>query len=235
MSAGAAETLVKALKGVADPRKRRGVRHPCSGILVLVFMGCLCRLSEMAVLQRWASRHWKTIAKPLGFHRSAPPHATTMSRVLAKTPLNDLEEAFAAWLVDALRDASLDACAVDGKTSKQALDAEGDPIHTLNVFVEDLKVCLGQWQTGNDKATEPEVLKAHLEELLERYPGLNLFSGDALFCQRPLAELIVNASRRYLLAVKDNQPDMMEAMHTTFDQIDEAKPQAKSVEKRGRR
>ena len=40
-------------------------------------------------------------------------------------------------------------------------------------------------------------------------------TGDALFTQRPLAGLIVEAVRHYLLAVKDNQPDMMEALHTT--------------------
>jgi predicted transposase YbfD/YdcC len=187
----------------------------------------------MAVLRRWAKRHWELLASPLGFTRSIPPHATTITRILTRCPQDQLELAFTNWLLTALLELPIDAAAADGKTSKQAHDADGDPIHTLNIFVHDLKVCLGQWTVGDGKKTEPEVLKAHLKELFDRYPTLTLLTGDALFCQRPLAELIVDASRHYLLAVKDNQPDMMDALHTTFDAVDEAAPQAKVVEKRG--
>jgi hypothetical protein len=187
----------------------------------------------MAVLRRWAVRHWEILATPLGFDRPTPPHATTITRVLTRCGEEDLETAFSDWLLQSLLDLPLDAAAVDGKTSKQAHDVDGDPLHTLNVFVHDLKVCLGQWTVGEGKPTEPEVLKAHLKELFDRYPGLTLLTGDALFCQRPLAELIVEASRHYLLAVKDNQPDMMEALHTTFDTMDENAPHAKTVGKRG--
>ena len=66
------------------------------------------------------------------------------------------------------------------------------------------------------KATEPEVLKAHLGEWFAAYPALRLLTGDALFCQRPLARLIVEAGRDYLFAVKDNQPDLHEATQTAF-------------------
>jgi DDE_Tnp_1-associated len=235
MSAAPLGSLVEALKAVPDPRKRRGVRHACSAVVALAFVGCLCRLSELAVLQRWAKRHWHILAAPLGFNRPAPPHATTISRVLARCSFEHLETAFVNWLLATLIDLPLDAAAVDGKTSKQAHDAAGDPIHTLNVFVHDLKVCLGQWTVGDGKETEPEVLKAHLKELFERYPQLTLLTGDAIFTQRHLADLIVKAARQYLLAVKDNQPDMMEALHTTFDSVDESAPDAKTVEKRGRR
>jgi hypothetical protein len=94
---------------------------------------------------------------------------------------------------------------------------------------------LSTWTVGEGKETEPEVLKAHLNELFDRYPGLTLLTGDALFCQRPLTQMIVDDSRHYFLAVKDNQPDMMEALHTTFDAVDVAVPAAKAVGKKGSR
>ena len=227
-------SLVEALQAVPDPRQRRGVRHPCAGILALTFLGCLCRLTELAVLQRWAKRHWDILRQPLGFDRDGPPHATTVSRVLAPVDPGALERAFVGWLAGALAALPTEAAACDGKTSKQGHDEDGNPIHMLNVFVHDVKVCLGSWPVTDDKATEPEVLKAHLHELFERYPGLKLLTGDALFCQRHLAGLIVAAGRHYLLAVKDNQPDLMEAMHTAFDQADRTEPDAKTSEKRGR-
>jgi DDE_Tnp_1-associated len=227
-------SLVQALHAVPDTRKRRGRRHPYAGLLALAFLGCLTRHTELAVLQRWASSHWELLRQPLGFTRPKPPHATTLSRILAALCLESCQRAFVCWLGDLLLDLPLEVAAVDGKTSKQGHDQHGDPIHTLNVFVHDLKVCLAQWPVTDEKATEPEVLKAHLDELFQRYPGLMLLTGDALFCQRPLAELIVLAGRHYLLAVKDNQPDLMEAMHTTFDRADPSAPDAQTTEKRGR-
>jgi predicted transposase YbfD/YdcC len=106
--------------------------------------------------------------------------------------------------------------AVDGKTSKQGHDADGDPIHVLNVFAHEARICLAQWIVGDGKATEREVHKAHLGELFAAYPALRLLTGDALFCQRPLVRLIVAAGRDYLIAVKDNQPNLHEIAQTAF-------------------
>jgi DDE_Tnp_1-associated len=227
-------SLVLALQQIPDTRRRRGRRHPYASLLALAFLGCLCRHTELAVLQRWANTHWELLRGPLGFLRPQAPHATTLSRLLAALSPEIFQRVFVAWLGDALAASPWEAAAVDGQTSKQGRDAAGDPIHTLNVFVHDVKVCLGQWPVTDEKATEPEVLKAHLQELFEKYPGLTLLTGDALFCQRPLAALIVEASRHYLFAVKDNQPDLMEAMHTTFDRAGPATADAQTREKRGR-
>ncbi len=49
-------SLMAALSEIADPRQRRGVRHPFSGILGLTLLGLICRVSEFASLQCWAAR-----------------------------------------------------------------------------------------------------------------------------------------------------------------------------------
>jgi len=53
---------------LTDPRQARGVRHPYSSIVALVFLGLLARITEMAVLVRWAAVHWKELQEPLGFN-----------------------------------------------------------------------------------------------------------------------------------------------------------------------
>lgn len=226
-------SLMAAMASVADPRHRRGVRHPFASLLGLALLGLVCRINDFAGLQRWAACHWHLLRKPLGFVRRRPPHATTLSRTLAKFSLAEFQAAFSQWLQEIVAEQSMLAVAVDGKTSKQGWDAEGDPIQMLNVFAQDLKVCLGQWPLSGDKSTEPEVLKAHLSELFEKYPALRLITGDALYAQRNLAELIVESGHDYLLQIKGNQPDILDAAQTCFAEAESRPPDACTQEKKG--
>lgn len=226
-------SLLDAFARINDPRKPRGVRHPFTSLLALTFLGLLCRQTDFASLQRWATDHWKTLRGALGFTRKKPPHATTISRGLAQFSLEEFREAFTHWLVSLPQATGVDAVAVDGKTSKQGHDAKGDPVHMLNVFAHDLGVCLAQFPVTDGKPTEPQTLKAALEELLKHYPALSLFTGDALFTQRPLAKAILEADRDFLFAVKDNQPHLHEAVQTSFQGAAETPPDAQSVEKKG--
>ena len=112
-------SLLDAFGQVDDPRKPRGVRHPFTSLLALTFLGLLCREVVFAGIQRWAGDHWRTLKGPLGFTQTHPPHATTISRVLARFSLEQFRDAFARWLVTLPRAAEAVAAAVDGKTSKQ--------------------------------------------------------------------------------------------------------------------
>lgn len=226
-------SLLAALSELTDPRQPRGVRHPFSGILALSLLGLICRIHEFAALQRWAASHWRLLKRPLGFTRGRPPHATTLSRTLAKFSLEEFQAAFSRWLAAIAADQGVLAAAVDGKTCRQGYDAHGDPVQMLNVFVQDVKACLGQWPLEGDKSTEPEALKAHLGELFERYPALRLITGDALYAQRNLAELILASGHDYLFQIKGNQPDILDAAQTCLAQATEAEAAAKTVEKKG--
>ncbi len=232
--AAAATSLLDAFAQVDDPRKPRGVRHPCTSILALAFLGLLCRQTDFASLQRWAADHWGALKSALGFTRKKPPHATTISRALARSSLEQFRAAFARWLVTLPQVAAV-TVAVDGKTSKQGHDAQGDPVPMPNVFAHELGLCLAQFPVTGGKPTEPQALKAALAELIDHYPMIQLFTGDALFTQRPLARVILEAERDFLFAVKDNQPDRHEAVQASFRDAAERPPDAQAVEKKGAR
>ena len=224
---------LEALARIDDPRKPRGVRHPFTSILALAFLGLLCRETDFACLRRWAADHWGALRGPLGFTRKEPPHATTISRALARSSLEQFRAAFARWLVALPQAADAVTVAVDGKTSKQGHDAHGEPVHMLNVFAHELGLCLAQFPVTGGKPTEPQALKAALAELTERYPMLRLFTADALFTRRPLAGVILEADGDFLFAVKDNQPDLHEAVRASFRDAAGRPPDAKVVEKKG--
>src|SRR3954449_8419188 len=91
-------TLLDAFAQIDDPRKARGVGHPYSSLLALTFLGLLCRQTDMASLQRWAKDHWQELKGTLRFTRQTPPHATTISRAVAKFSLGQFRAAFARWV-----------------------------------------------------------------------------------------------------------------------------------------
>ena len=94
----AAESLFKCLEQVGDPRKARGVRHPCQGILRLTLLGLVCGQTTMAHIALFARMHWPILKEPLGFVRDQPPHATTISRTLARVSREQLQGALTGWV-----------------------------------------------------------------------------------------------------------------------------------------
>ena len=215
MTPVASDSLLAAFQRLTDPRHRRGVRHPFPGLLAVIFLGLLSRQPDFASIARWAKHHWPVLKEAFGLTRRYAPHATTYSRAAAAFSVEEFRSALAGWLARVMVAAPVVA-AVDGKTSKQARDADGDALHVLNVFAHEARVCLADWPVGDGKETEPDVLKAHLDDLFALWPSLRVLTGDALFCQRPLARAIIDAGRDYVLAVKDNQPDLHETIRTAF-------------------
>jgi hypothetical protein len=226
-------SLAQVFSQISDPRKRRGLRHPLAGILSLVFLGLLARIREMAVLQRWAKAHWNQLQEPLGFDRDQPPHATTISRVIADCSLAEFAEAFAEWTRQMLPDEPL-TVAIDGKTSCQGIDSDGSPVQLVTAFVHDLKLVLAQWSTQGDKTNESGVLKKRLPELAAKFPLLKLITGDAIYATRPLAEVLLDEGCDYLLQIKGNQKDVHEAAEACLGQSHERPAAAQSLEKKGR-
>jgi hypothetical protein len=236
MVASSLQRLESVFSQISDPRDARGVRHPFSGIVSLVFLGLLGRITEMAVVVRWAEAHWDELKEPLGFSREKPPCDTTISRALAGLSLDEFREAFARWLNLVLAESNEDApwaAAIDGKTCRQGLAGDGSPVQMLNVFLQQVKLTLDQWSIGGDKTNEPGSLKKHLGELLAAYPALQLLTGDAIYAQRPLLELLESHGCDYLFQVKENQPDVLDALEACFFQDSPVRPACEVVEKRG--
>jgi DDE family transposase len=227
--------LAEIFAKVPDQRDPRGVRHPLAAVLGLVFLGLLGRIREFAVLARWAEAHWEQLREALGFEREKPPVGTTISRILAGCSLAQFQEAFNNWLKEVvLSDQPLTA-AVDGKTACQGFDAAGQPVQMLTVFAHQLKLVLGQWSVTGEKSNEPKVLERRVRELLETFPALRLLTGDAIFAQRPLAEVLVSAQCDYLFQVKANQGDTLDALVACLGAAHHRPPAAETVEKRGDR
>lgn len=233
MGRSAVAALAEVFARVPDPRDPRGVRHPSQAILALVFLGLLARIREMTVLVRWADVHWDQLGEPLGFDRARPPHATTISRTLARCSLGMFAQGFTQWLRHVALTDEPCVAAVDAKTSRQSHGAGGEPVQLLTVFVHQLKLVIGQWSVQGEKTNEPGMLKRQLEQLMQDFPMLRLVTGDAIYSQRPLAEVLVRCGCDYLWQVKQNQPEMLDVLKHSLGQVEGHRAAAETSEKRG--
>jgi hypothetical protein len=228
-------TLKEALHQIPDPRSKQGVSHPFHGILALVILGLTARQIYMTHIVEWARNYWSELKGPLGFKSEQPPDATTLSRTLARITLGDFQQALVAFFGNLLAQQNDLPVAVDGKTSKQFHQADGDPIHLLNLFVHDLGVVLAQYSVKEDKANEESCLRKHVEEFFEKYPFVQLLTGDAIFTARPLLKVLQELEKDYLFCVKDNQENILDSMVQTFANVDWDKPDFQEEEQQYRK
>jgi predicted transposase YbfD/YdcC len=102
--------------------------------------------------------------------------------------------------------------AVDGKTVRGSGSGGETAIHMVSAFATALGVVLGQEKVAsksNEITAIPELLKAlHLKEAL--------VTIDAMGCQKNIACQITDQGGDYLLAVKGNQPTLLQAIETEF-------------------
>ncbi len=102
--------------------------------------------------------------------------------------------------------------AVDGKTVRGSGHGGETAIHMVSAFATELGVVLGQEKVAaksNEITAIPELLQAL------QIKGL-LVTIDAMGCQRNIARQITDQGGDYLLAVKGNQPALLEAIQTDF-------------------
>jgi hypothetical protein len=229
----ALKTLAESLKNIPDPRGKQGQDYPFYSLVSVIVLGLIAGIPYFKRIRQWAKNHWKTIGSPLGFTSNIVPHRTTFSRPLAKITLKDLQDAVFLWLENVIKqqDEPLVA-AVDGKTSKQYKDENGDAVLMLNVFIHDVKIAAAQWAVNGDKTNEPTCLKQHIEELLQHYPTLKVLTGDAIYLQRPLLEVLTENQIDYVFQLKENQPELLDTTKQCFAEVKQDESHSKEVDKK---
>lgn len=248
----ALDSLRRHLQAVADARAERGKLHQLQPVLCLVVLGLLTGRTSLSqilalALGAGAQRHFygdqrrrrqkqQAMASDLPpapwlyriglLWRGQPtaPCLMTLIRLLRGLKLSDLQEAMGCWVLDLLahlRQQPALVVRVDGKAMKAA------DRHVLSVFVEDLKLVLLHEEV-DAKKNELSTFRDKLAALLERYPFLWLLSGDAMFSDTKLCEMLKAGGRHWLFQIKANQPHLLEKLELFFSPIVHAAPHLSS-------
>jgi predicted transposase YbfD/YdcC len=203
--------LLGYLATLADPRARKGRRHPLVAILALAAAAVLTGARSIAAIAEWAADAPGPVRAALGARgdpltgRWVVPAESTIRRSLARVDPEALARVLGAWLAD--RDhpgRRRRAVAVDGKTIRSA-SRRGDGVHLLACMDHVTRVVLAQRDVDAKRNEIPE-FKPLLESL--DLAGA-VVTADALHTQRAHADWLVTAKHaHYLFIVKANQPTL---------------------------
>jgi predicted transposase YbfD/YdcC len=208
-------SLLDGLATIADPRHRRGRRHPLVAVLGVTVCAVLAGARSLAAIGEWAADAPGPVLAALGVRRHPltgafrPPGEATVRRVLARVDPDALDQVIGAWLAGqqppppASRPPPRRAVAVDGKTLRGSSHHGHPQVHLLAVMDHATAAVLGQTEVDG-KTNEITRFRPLLERL--DLAG-HVVTADALHTQREHAEwLVTHKHAAYLLVVKHNQP-----------------------------
>jgi hypothetical protein len=197
-------SLLEVLAQVPDPRNPKGVRHPLAAILALAVLAMLTGAKSYTAIAQFGRDKGAPLAFALGFRRGKTPTKSTLSDLFRKLDVTAFEAALSGWVASRLpHKPALHVC-LDGKTARGSKDGDAPGHHLVAAYAPDAQAVLAQVKV--DAKTNEH--KAALELLGILPVKGNVFSGDAMFCQRDLCEKIIEAGGDYVLIVKDNQPGL---------------------------
>jgi len=218
VTAPATGSLLALLADVPDPRGRQGQRHPLAATLAAVVCGILTGARGCDAIAQWVRNQEPQVWHALGFRRK-PPCANMYRILLARLPAEALEAAIARWMQALVPEAlpeeplkSLKPTSIDGKTLCGTLNTHGRSVHLLSLFDQQLGGVLRQLAMPAD-TNEHKAALTLLKTIVLRG---RVITGDAIFCQRDLCQQVVDDGGDYLLAVKDNQPELKAAIEAEF-------------------
>jgi predicted transposase YbfD/YdcC len=195
------------LSTLGDPRDRRGRRHQFATVLVVALAGVLAGARSLAGIAGWVSDQPAWVLRRLGVRRRSPS-LSTIRRVLLLVDADVLDAVLHAWLAALTPPppvpAALRAVAVDGKTCRGAVGADGTRVHLFSIVEHATGVPLGQVQAPS-KGFEI----ASFATVLDRIDlHAVVVTADALHTQRAHARYLHRHGGKYIFIVKGNQPTL---------------------------
>jgi len=215
------EGLVECLSGVADTRKRRGVRHDQAVVLAIATCATLAGARGVAAIGEYAADLPQEVLARLGARyqptkgRYVAPHGRTIARALARVEADQLDTVVGSWLFDQVRRGHVAeeqlVLALDGKAMRGALRADGKAVHLFAAMAQGTGVIVAQTQV-DEKSNEITAFAPVLK-------GLDLqgalVTADAMHTQVEHARhLVEDRHADYLFQVKANQPNLLAALRS---------------------
>jgi predicted transposase YbfD/YdcC len=196
--------LLELLSKLPDPRRRAGRRHRLEDILTIALLAVLCGADDWKSIETFGVIRQDWLVELLDLKHGVPSD-DTYRRLFIRIDSKKFEELFIDW-TRSLSGSLGGHVAIDGKALRRSHDGADSPLHLVSAWAGEHRLVLGQ-QKCKGKENEAGAIKRLLGVFcLEG----TLVSIDAAGTQPAIARQIVEAKGDYLLALKKNQPNLLE-------------------------
>ena len=207
-------SLAEVFVAIDDPRQAGKVEHNLVELLVVAVSAVLSGADTFVEIEDWATEKLGWLRRHLQLVNGIASH-DTFGRLFSLVDPSQFEAAFRRWVVGVVPVLGADVVAIDGKTSRRSGKLDTTPLHLVSAFAANAGLVLGQRATAatsNEKTAIPELLSVLALE------GCTV-TIDAMGTQANIAQAIRDRGADYVLAVKDNQPILADAIRDFFSQF----------------
>ena len=210
------DSVVEYFESLPDPRHTRNRHHLLVDVIVISVCGVIVGCEGPTAIVRWAKAKEDWLGQLLELPNGIPSR-DTVRRVLSTLKPEAFQECFQRWIAECLTDdadGSHRTIAIDGKTMRRSHDRAGGlgPLHMVSAWASEQGIALGQIAT-EEKSNEITAIP----ELIDRIDIQGaVVTIDAMGCQKQIAKKIKRSGGDYVLAVKDNQPKLHQAIEDFF-------------------
>jgi predicted transposase YbfD/YdcC len=200
---------------LSDPRDERGKEHLLLDIVAISICAVICGAESWVDIEEYGRAKVEWFATFLELPNGIPSH-DTFARVFARVDPEQMQQCFVNW-VNAMSHLSQgEVVAIDGKTLRGSYDhvAGQGAIHMVSAWASVNRLVLGQRKVA-DKSNEITAIPRLLEVLAIAGCTVTI---DAMGCQREIAAAIIDQQANYVLALKENQPSLLEDVQWLFEQ-----------------
>jgi predicted transposase YbfD/YdcC len=200
-----------------DPRRAQGRRHRLSDMIVIAVCAVICAADSWSDVVDFGNAKLKWFSTFLDLPHGVPCQ-DTFERVFARLDPDAFERCFMKWTEGLAGRSRGKLVAIDGKKIRRSFAHAWDhstATHLVSAFVHENATVLGQLSVDgkeNEIVAIPKLL-----ELLDL--GGATVTIDAMGCQTEIAGNIVKNGGDYVLAVKENQPTLHDALQRNLDEM----------------
>ena len=210
-----AVSLIEHFAKLKDPRIDRTKHHNLIDIVVIAICAVIGGADSWADVELFGKSKKEWFSKLLDLPNGIPSH-DTFGRVFARLDAEQFENCFIDWVRAVSDVVEGQIVAIDGKTIRRSHDRfiGKSAIHMVNAWASANRLILGQTKVderSNEITAIPELLST-----LD-VSGCTV-TIDAMGCQKDIATTIIDQGADYVLALKENQPQLHQDVTDTFEQ-----------------
>jgi predicted transposase YbfD/YdcC len=210
------ESIGSYFESLTDPRHTRNRKHLLLDVVVIAVCAMVCGADGPTAIHRWAANRKDWLQGFLTLPNGIPSRDCIRRLLIALKP-EAFQKCFQGWIADAIQSDEAGTkrlVAIDGKTCRRSHDkAHGlGPLHIVSAWASEEGIALGQLAT-QEKSNEITAIPLLLQQIELSDAIVTI---DAMGCQKEIAQAIVDGGGDFVIAVKDNQPSLREAIGAYF-------------------